>query len=89
MKKYLISGYFETVPSLIFGLDLFNFNLPEAIDAAIIDGPNPIKYLSKRSLYQNRWQGNIRVQSGDLELAVKYEEGVHYKTLLKWVDNDV
>ena len=70
----------------------FDFNLPGAIDAAILDGdgPNPQwNHLSKRSVYQNRWQGSIRVKSGDLRLSVQYEEGGSYERVLNWVDNDV
>ena len=61
----------------------FDFNLPGAIAAAINPGWN---HLSKSS--EDRWQGTVRVQSGDLNLGVQYEDGGQYQTLLEWMNND-
>lgn len=68
----------------------FDFNLPGAIDAAIIPDStmNPgWNHLTKR--LEDRWQGSFRVQSGKLSLGVKYEDGKSYQYLLQWPNNDI
>ena len=64
----------------------FDFILPGAIDAAINPGWH---FLSKPSEEEDRWQESVRVQSGNLRLDVKYDDGNSFRTLLEWVNNDV
>ena len=64
----------------------FDFMLPGAIDAVINPGWN---YLSKSLGEESRWQGSIKIESGDAKLDVKYDDGKYFETLLEWVNNDL
>ena len=60
----------------------FEFDLPEAIDAAILPGWN---HLRKKEDTDCRWQGEFKLEPGSVTLGVKYDKDSNsYATIAEW-----
>jgi hypothetical protein len=60
----------------------FEFDLPEAINAAILPGWH---HLSKKEDTDFRWQGEFKLEPGSVTLSVKYNKDSNsYATIAEW-----